>query len=157
MVRVSDYYPDTEMDTVLDRLDVVIRLLDGCSAISTAARHAILLPSTHGYDIGKKYIRVWSQQWSMPYYCDACAAEVRENQQAGRWDYTLSCEHEKAPKETQRFVCFFVQRDTEDVWKAAGWKGPALNFTRGNIRTPEGRYAITGGRLSDTGHFYGGF
>jgi hypothetical protein len=59
---------------------------------------------------------------------------------------------------TQRFVCFFVQRDNGDVWKAAGWPKPALNFVRGNILSPEGRKAITFDKVGkDSCHFYHGF
>ena len=59
---------------------------------------------------------------------------------------------------TQRFVCFFVQRDNGDVWKAGGWKSPALNFTRGNILSREGRQAITLGKMnSQNGYFYPAF
>lgn len=54
---------------------------------------------------------------------------------------------------TQTMVVCFVQRDNGDVWKAAGWKAPALNFTRGNIMTPEGRLALTFGKISETGYF----
>jgi hypothetical protein len=58
---------------------------------------------------------------------------------------------------TQRFVCFFVQRDNGDVWKAAGWKKPALNFTRGNILTMEGRRDFVLKKINfETGHFYSG-
>lgn len=117
-----DYYPDSQRDTITDRLDVLVRMLDACEALSTAARHSILKPSTYGYTLGKKYARVW---------------------------YDMS--------NGQRMVAFFVQMDNGDVWKADGWKKPALNFTRGNINTPEGRYAITGAKLSDSGYFYGGF
>lgn len=56
----------------------------------------------------------------------------------------------------QRFVNFFVDLSTGDVWKADGWKKPALNFTRGNISTAEGRWALTGGKMSKTGYFYPG-
>ena len=35
-----------------------------------------------------------------------------------------------------RSVYGFVCRATGDLYKAAGWKGPARNFTRGNIRDP---------------------
>ena len=59
---------------------------------------------------------------------------------------------------TQRFVCFFVQRDNGDVWKAAGWKGPALNFVRGNILTVEGRRALSLGKINqESGYFYPAF
>ncbi len=57
---------------------------------------------------------------------------------------------------TQRFVCFFVQRDNGDIWKAAGWKGPALNFPRGNIMTTEGIIKMTLGRISENGYWYHG-
>lgn len=57
----------------------------------------------------------------------------------------------------QRFVAFFVQMDNGDVWKADGWKKPALNFVRGNIMTQEGRTALTLGKMGDNGHFYAGF
>lgn len=56
----------------------------------------------------------------------------------------------------QRTVCFFVENEHGTVWKAAGWKGPTLNFPRGNINTPEGRWALTGGKISDKGYFYSG-
>lgn len=57
---------------------------------------------------------------------------------------------------TQRFVCFFVQRDNGDIWKAGGWKAPALNFTRGNILSREGRTKFIMEKISDTGYFYHG-
>lgn len=57
---------------------------------------------------------------------------------------------------TQTFVCFFVQRDNGDVWKAAGWKSPALNFTRGNIMSKEGRAALTLGKIASNGYYYHG-
>jgi hypothetical protein len=117
-----DYYPDQGHNTISDRLDVLVRMLDACAALSTAARHSMLTPDVYGYTLGKKYARVW---------------------------YDMS--------NGQRMVAFFVQMDNGDVWKAAGWKAPALNFVRGNIMTPEGRYAVTGGKLSEVGYFYGGF
>ena len=129
-----EYYPDQASNTVEDRLDVVIRMMDGCAMLSTAARHPILTPDTHGYDKGRKYARVWSQGWS----------------RAG-----IDMNGPIVP--TQRMVCFFVDLTTGDVWKADGWKKPALNFVRGTVMTPEGRYALTGGKLSDSGYFYGAF
>lgn len=57
---------------------------------------------------------------------------------------------------TQRFVCFFVQRDNGDVWKADGWKSPARNYVRGNIMTTEGIRAMTLDKVSDSGYFYHG-
>lgn len=56
----------------------------------------------------------------------------------------------------QRMVAFFVQMDNGDVWKADGWKAPALNFTRGNILTVEGRKALTLDKMHGI-HFYPGF
>ena len=57
----------------------------------------------------------------------------------------------------QTFVCFFVDMTTGDVWKADGWKKPALNFTRGNIFTHAGRCAVIGTRDEKRGfHYYGG-
>lgn len=47
----------------------------------------------------------------------------------------------------QRSVHSFIERDNGNVWKAAGWKAPALNFTRGNIFKPaefKGRITWTG-------------
>jgi len=35
---------------------------------------------------------------------------------------------------TSRSVHCFVERDTGLIWKAAGWKAPARNFSRGSIR-----------------------
>lgn len=58
---------------------------------------------------------------------------------------------------TQRFVCFFVDRSNGDVWKASGWKGPALNFVRGNILSREGRAEITFKKITDSGYFYPAF
>lgn len=57
----------------------------------------------------------------------------------------------------QRFVAFFVDMVSGDVWKADGWKKPALNFVRGNVMTPEGRHALTLGKMSETGYFYPAF
>ncbi len=34
-----------------------------------------------------------------------------------------------------RSVICFVEKATGLIWKAAGWKAPALNFSRGNIWT----------------------
>ncbi len=119
---MTEYYPDSERDTITDRLDVLVRMLHACEALSTAACHSILNPGTFGYMMGKKYARVYHDM-----------------------------------SNGQRMVAFFVQLDNGDVWKAAGWQKPALNFPRGNIMTREGRYAITGGKLSDSGHFYAGF
>lgn len=110
-------YPDWSQGTMRDKVNVVIRGLDGISALHTARVHPILLPDTHGCDFtGKKYWRVWRQCWSH-----------RGN------DWTAP------PVEGQRFVDFFVEISNGDVWKADGWKKPALNFTRGNINTSEGR------------------
>ena len=59
---------------------------------------------------------------------------------------------------TQRYVCFFVDMSTGDVWKADGWKKPALNFVRGNIFTKKGRVAIIGDRTTDSAfHYYHAF
>lgn len=117
------YYPDSEHNTITDRLDVLVRLLDACSALSTASRHPMLKPNVFGYSLGKKYARVY---------------------------YDMD--------NGQRFVAFFVQLDNGDVWKADGWKKPTLNFVRGNINTPEGRWELTGGKVhKDTGYFYPAF
>ena len=35
---------------------------------------------------------------------------------------------------SSRHVHCFVERDTGLIWKAAGWKAPARNFSRGSIR-----------------------
>ena len=35
-----------------------------------------------------------------------------------------------------RSVVCFVERSTGLIWKAASWKAPAKNFSRGNIRHP---------------------
>ena len=35
---------------------------------------------------------------------------------------------------SSRSVIVFVERETGDIWKPAGWKGPERNFRRGNIR-----------------------
>lgn len=40
--------------------------------------------------------------------------------------------------ETSRSVHAFVKREDGTIWKADGWKGPALNFPRGNVFEPEG-------------------
>ena len=156
---MSDYYPDLESNTVFDQLDVVVRALDAASALSTAIQHPMLLPNTHGYDKprpNQKYIRVWVQNWTLPYYCPACKTEVKTRLESKSFE-PVHCDHEKQPEEGQRFVAFFVEVGTGDVWKAAGWKAPALNFIRGNITTPEGRAAITLNKIAPTGYFYAGF
>lgn len=56
----------------------------------------------------------------------------------------------------QRVVRFFVENEHGTVWKAAGWKGPTLNFPRGNINTAEGRWALTGGKIGESGYYYAG-
>lgn len=156
-----DYYPDRESNTIYDKLDVVVRMMDGAAALSTAALHPSLTPTTHGYDPNPrgKYIRVWAQGWHMPSECPACTTFNRSKYAEGAYNETVRCNHPddivKVP--TQRMVCFFVEKATGDVWKAAGWKAPALNFTRGNINDRDGRWAVTGGKMSPQGYFYGGF
>ncbi len=39
---------------------------------------------------------------------------------------------------TSRSVHAFVKREDGTIWKAAGWKAPALNFPRGSVYEPEG-------------------
>jgi hypothetical protein len=48
---------------------------------------------------------------------------------------------------SQRSAFGFVDKITGDVLKSAGWKGPAKNFARGNIR--DERYGV--GRIRWTG------
>lgn len=55
---------------------------------------------------------------------------------------------------TQRFVAFFVDMSNGDVWKADGWKKPALNFPRGNIFTAKGRAEVIGNRSPDSSFYY---
>lgn len=43
---------------------------------------------------------------------------------------------------SNRSVVCFVERSTGLVWKAAGWKAPARNFPRGDIRG-DNRFAKT--------------
>lgn len=128
-----NFYPDTETDTLIDKLDVLIKAMDASAALTTALRFPMLLPDVHGYDTtGKRHIRVWSQRQSKPY-------------------------GDTTPIKGQKFACFFVERETGDVRKAAGWRGPALNFVRGNINTPEGRKALTLDHFRDNGWYYAGF
>lgn len=54
----------------------------------------------------------------------------------------------------QRSVCFFVDMTTGDVWKADGWKRPALNFVRGNIMTKTGRVKVIDSRSADSNFYY---
>lgn len=117
-----EHYPDSSADSLNDRLDVVVRLLDAALALSYAKLHPILTPGTHGYSMGKKYTRVYQDM-----------------------------------SNGQRSVVFFAENATGTVWKAAGWKGPALNFPRGNINTPEGRWELSGGKISESGYFYPAF
>lgn len=39
---------------------------------------------------------------------------------------------------TSRSVHAFVKREDGTIWKAAGWKAPALNFPRGSVFEPDG-------------------
>ncbi len=39
---------------------------------------------------------------------------------------------------TSQSVHAFVKREDGTIWKAAGWKAPALNFPRGSVYEPEG-------------------
>ncbi len=57
----------------------------------------------------------------------------------------------------QTVVAFFVDVTNGDVWKADGWKKPALNFTRGNIMTKAGRKAISFDKMGESGYFYPAF
>lgn len=125
------YYPDQETDTMTDKLDVLVRALNGCAQVHIALLYSILTPHEYGYDIGKKYARVWHGE-----------------------------PHTDPNGETRYYgksVAFFVDLATGDVWKAAGWKGPARNFVRGNITTPEGRAALTIGRMKPSGYMPYGF
>jgi hypothetical protein len=47
-----------------------------------------------------------------------------------------------------RSVHVFVERATGLIWKAAGWKGPARNFSRGSVfdALPEGEAVLGMGR-----------
>lgn len=56
----------------------------------------------------------------------------------------------------QRFVVCFVQLNNGDIWKADGWKAPALNFVRGNIASDEGRERFIMEKLGPNGYFYPG-
>ncbi len=46
---------------------------------------------------------------------------------------------------TSRSVHAFVKREDGTIWKGAGWKGPALNFSRGSVYRPDGYAAHLGG------------
>lgn len=43
----------------------------------------------------------------------------------------------------QKSVFGFIEKETGLVWKAAGWKAPALNFPRGNINDESGLKCAT--------------
>jgi len=146
--------PDTT--DIDEALSITLRMLAAANEMHLSYAYPGFLPYTFGYDKGKKYNRVWVQHWQMPSYCPEC--RVKANDALGQVPYEpVECFHDKEPEKGQRFVCFFVQRDNGDVWKAGGWKAPALNFTRGNILSPEGRKAITFDKLGDSLHFYPGF
>lgn len=36
-----------------------------------------------------------------------------------------------------RSVHSFIEKKTGDIWRAASWKAPARNFTRGNVFKPD--------------------
>jgi hypothetical protein len=40
--------------------------------------------------------------------------------------------HDDGPDVSRSALCF-VERATGKIWKADGWKGPALNFPRGSV------------------------
>ena len=56
----------------------------------------------------------------------------------------------------QRMVCFFVQMDNGDIWKADGWKKPALNFVRGNVAIDEELSKFIMAKVGPSGYFYHG-
>lgn len=72
--------------------------------------------STLGYDIGKKFLRIWrAHMW---------------------WngkDFT---------KPDQKSAYCFIDLETGNVYKPAGWKGPTKNIVRGNIFDPD-RMGVT--------------
>ncbi len=39
---------------------------------------------------------------------------------------------------TSRSAAAFVKREDGSIWKPDGWKGPTLNFARGNVYNPSG-------------------
>jgi hypothetical protein len=151
-------YLDKDSTDIDECITMTLRALTAANEMHYALSYPGFLPCTYGYDKGKKYSRVWVQNWSMPSYCVSCKATVDQQRREGKWDYSLRCDHDKEPVEGQRFVCFFVQRDNGDVWKAGGWKAPALNFTRGNILSWQGRKALSLDKIaSNTGYFYPAF
>jgi hypothetical protein len=56
-----------------------------------------------------------------------------------------------APGSSRSVYCF-VEKSTGLIWKAAGWKAPALNFPRGNVNDPSswgahfGPHGVVGAR-----------
>lgn len=113
-------YLTSDATDIDDRITILLRAMSAANEMHLALGYPGFKPYTFGYDVGKKYSRIWVDNG------------------------------------VQRSVCFFVQRDTGDVWKAAGWKGPALNYPRGNIMTTEGIIALTLGKIHEGGYWYHG-
>jgi len=56
----------------------------------------------------------------------------------------------------QRAVAFFVDMNDGTVWKADGWKKPALNFPRGNVWSLQGQVDLLNEKANSNSG-YGGF
>lgn len=149
---MNRYYLDDESTDVTECLDMTVRALNAANEMYFAIKYPMFAPTTFAYDIGKKYARVHYTNHGYAAQCEGCKAKS-----VGSY---VQCDHETPIVPGQTAVAFFVDMTTGDVWKAAGWRGPALNFVRGNIMTVAGRRALSFGKVRESGdglYFYPAF
>lgn len=130
-------YLNEDSTNIIDCLDMLMRSMSAANEMHYSLNYPSFVPAEFGYTVGKKYAKVFIQNREYAPRCDECDAKQRMTKQY------IECEHDTPIVNGQRFVCFFVQLDNGDVWKAGGWSGPTLNFVRGNIVSKAGRRALS--------------